>query len=128
MSRVRLFSALSGQDRHSAKTSNLRNPTAHYQVKCLLEDPDIGFSPQDGCRQWIAAPLTELDDAIATMTQLMQRAGEAVAGIPIPVEVAAVVRWPQRLGDVRKPNAKGQAMWREIEALVNGGLQQEKRA
>jgi hypothetical protein len=32
------------QDRDSAKPSNLRNPTAHYQVNCLLEDPDIGFS------------------------------------------------------------------------------------
>jgi hypothetical protein len=38
------------QDRHSAKPSNLRNPTAHYQINCLLGDPDIGFSPQDGCR------------------------------------------------------------------------------
>jgi hypothetical protein len=33
-----------------ADPSNLRNPTAHYQVNCLLDDSDIGFSPQDGCR------------------------------------------------------------------------------
>ena len=41
------------QDRHSAKPSNLRNPTAHYQINCLLGDPDIDFSPQDGCRHWV---------------------------------------------------------------------------
>src|SRR4029077_10535707 len=63
---------------------------------------------------WIMAPLSELDDAIATMSALMVRAGRAVAGIDIPVEVAAVVRWPQCLGDMRKPDAKGQAMWLEI--------------
>jgi hypothetical protein len=37
-------------DRRSAKPSNRRNPAAHYQVSCLLEDPDTGCSPQDGCR------------------------------------------------------------------------------
>jgi hypothetical protein len=73
---------------------------------------------------WIMAPLSELDDAIATMSELMRRAGRAVAGIDIPVEVAAVVRWPQCLGDVRQPDAKGQAMWIEIKDLLQGGLQQ----
>ena len=77
---------------------------------------------------WIAAPLREFDDAIATMKELMLRAGEAVAGILIPVDVSAEVRWPHCLGDTRKPDAKGQAMWREIESLVNGGLRREKRA
>jgi DNA polymerase I len=77
---------------------------------------------------WIAAPLHELDDAIGATAQLMERAGRAVAGIRIPVDVSAVVRWPQCLGDMRKPNAKGEAMWREIEGLINGGLRQEKRA
>jgi DNA polymerase I len=72
---------------------------------------------------WIAAPLAEFDDAIATMTEIMLRAGRAVAGIDIPVEVAAVVRWPQCLGDVRAPDAKGQAMWNEIKGLLAGGLQ-----
>jgi DNA polymerase family A len=70
---------------------------------------------------WIAAPLPELDDAIATMKQSMERAGREIAGIPIPVEVAAVVRWPQCLGDVRKPDAKGQAMWNEIKNLLHSG-------
>jgi hypothetical protein len=42
---------------------------------------------------WIAAPLPDLDDAIATMTEIMIRAGRAVAGIEIPIETAAVVRW-----------------------------------
>jgi hypothetical protein len=72
------------------------------------------------------APLSELDDAIATMSELMRRAGRAVAGIDIPVEVAAVVRCPQCLGDMRKPDAKGQAMWLEIKGLLQGGLQQAR--
>jgi DNA polymerase-1 len=72
---------------------------------------------------WIAAPLGDLEDAIATMTEIMLRAGRAVAGITIPVELAAVVRWPQCLGDVRKPDAKGQAMWTEIKGLLQGELQ-----
>jgi DNA polymerase family A len=74
---------------------------------------------------WIAAPLPELDDAIATMKRIMERAGREIAGIPIPVEVAAVVRWPQCLGDVRKPDAKGQAMWNEIKSLLRSGALKE---
>ena len=73
---------------------------------------------------WILAPLDELDTTIARMTQIMTEAGRLVAGIPIRVKVEAVVRWPQCLGDVRKPDAKGQAMWCEVRELVrNGGLQ-----
>jgi hypothetical protein len=73
---------------------------------------------------WILAPLDELDTTIARMTEIMTEAGRLVAGIPIRVKVAAVVRWPQCLGDVRAPDAKGQAMWREVRELVrNGGLQ-----
>jgi DNA polymerase I len=70
---------------------------------------------------WIAAPLLELDDAIATMSKIMVRAGRAIAGFDISVEVSAVVRYPQCLGDVRKSDAKGQAMWTEIKDLVRGG-------
>ena len=77
---------------------------------------------------WITAPLAELDDAIATMTEIMVRAGRAVAGIDIPVEVAAVVRWPQCLGDVRKPDAKGQAMWTEIKGLLPAGCNKRERS
>jgi DNA polymerase I-like protein with 3'-5' exonuclease and polymerase domains len=74
---------------------------------------------------WIMAPLTELDDAIATMTRLMVRAGEAVTGgLKVPVEETARVPWPLCLGDVRKPDAKGQAMWNEIKSLLQSGLQQ----
>jgi DNA polymerase I len=73
---------------------------------------------------WILAPLDELDTTIARMTKIMTEAGRLVAGIPIQVKVEAVVRWPQCLGDVRKPDAKGQAMWCEVRELVrNGGLQ-----
>jgi hypothetical protein len=71
---------------------------------------------------WITAPLAELDDAIATMTAIMAKAGRVVAGIDIPIEIAAVVRWPQCLGDVRKPDAKGQAMWTEVRELIRSGV------
>jgi len=71
---------------------------------------------------WITAPLPELDDAIATMAQIMRRAGSVVTGgLEIPVEVSALVRYPQCLGDVRAPDAKGQTMWNEIRELVRGG-------
>ena len=77
---------------------------------------------------WIIAPLDELDDAIATMSGLMVRASNVVTGgLDIPVEVSAVVRAPQCLGDVRKPDAKGQAMWSEIKELVRGEVLQQTR-
>jgi DNA polymerase-1 len=76
---------------------------------------------------WIAAPLAELDDAIAAMTQLMLRASKVVTGgLDIPVELSAVVRGPHCLGDVRKPDAKGQAMWCEIRDLIHGGVLQQQ--
>jgi DNA polymerase I len=74
---------------------------------------------------WIAAPVPELDDAIATMKGIMERAGREITGINIPVEIAAVVRWPQCLGDVRKPGAKGQAMWNEVKTLLRSGALQQ---
>jgi hypothetical protein len=77
---------------------------------------------------WIMAPLAELDDAIATMSTLMVKASRIVAGIDIPVEETARVPWPLCLGDVRKPDAKGQAMWTEIKGLLQGGLQQARRS
>jgi DNA polymerase-1 len=69
---------------------------------------------------WITAPQAELDDAIVSMSAIMAKAGRVVAGIDIPVELAAVVRYPQCLGDVRKPDAKGQPMWNEVRDLVRG--------
>lgn len=77
---------------------------------------------------WIKAPLSELSDTIATMTDIMVRAGRAVAGIDIPVEVSAEVRWPQCLGDVREPKAKGHAMWAEIQELIDSGALQAMEA
>jgi DNA polymerase I-like protein with 3'-5' exonuclease and polymerase domains len=70
---------------------------------------------------WILAPLDELDSTIARMTEIMTEAGRQVAGIPIRIKVEAVVRWPQCLGDVRKPDAKGQAMWCEVRDLIRNG-------
>ena len=76
---------------------------------------------------WILVPLEELDATIARMTEIMTEAGRLVTGgLPIKVKVEAVVRWPQCLGDVRKPEAKGQAMWCEVRELVrNGSLQKQ---
>jgi hypothetical protein len=76
---------------------------------------------------WITAPLAELNDAIATMARLMVRASNVVTGgLDIPIEVSAKVCWPHCLGDVRAPDAKGQAMWREVRELVrDGGLQKQ---
>jgi DNA polymerase I len=75
---------------------------------------------------WILAPLDELDATIARMTEIMTEAGKMVTGgLPIRVKTEAVVRWPQCLGDVRKPDVKGQTMWCEVRDLVrNGSLQQ----
>src|SRR5262249_38972398 len=71
---------------------------------------------------WIMAPLAELDDAIAEMARIMVRAGNVITdGLDLPVEVSAVVRYPDCLGDVRKPDAKGQALWTEIKNLINSG-------
>jgi DNA polymerase-1 len=76
---------------------------------------------------WVAAPLKEIDDAIATMSAIMRRAGAAVAGgLEIGVEVAADVRWPQSLADVRDKTAKGQPLWDEIKGLVYGELKQRR--
>jgi DNA polymerase-1 len=77
---------------------------------------------------WIMAPLPELSDTIAAMTEIMVKAGRAVAGILIPVEVSAEVRWPQCLGDVRQAPAKGHAMWTEIQALLDSGALQAMEA
>jgi hypothetical protein len=77
---------------------------------------------------WITAPLAELDNTIGTMTQLMVRASNVVTGgLDIPVEVSAKVCWPHCLGDVRAPDAKGQAMWCEVHELVRcRGLQKQE--
>lgn len=77
---------------------------------------------------WIMAPLSELGDTIATMKKIMIAAGRAVAGIDIPVDVSAEVRWPNCLGDVRKPTVKGHAMWAEVQALLESGALQAMEA
>ena len=53
------------------------------------------------------------------MSSIMVRASKVITGgLEIPVEISAEVRWPQCLGDVRKSDAKGQAMWTKIKDLV----------
>jgi hypothetical protein len=76
---------------------------------------------------WIMAPIRELDDTIATMTRMMVKASVVVTGgLESPVEVSAKVCWPNCLGDVRRDDDKGQALWREINDLVRDNSQ--KRA
>jgi DNA polymerase-1 len=75
----------------------------------------------------IMAPLSELGDAIETMARIMVRASAVITGgLEIPVEKSFEVRWPDCLGDVRKPKAKGQALWIEIRDLVRGELKQRR--
>ena len=75
----------------------------------------------------IMAPVSELDDAISTMTRIMMRASASVTGgLEIPVEKSFEIRWPDCLGDVRKEKAKGQALWTEIKGLVQGELRQKR--
>jgi DNA polymerase I len=77
----------------------------------------------------IMAPLRELRDAFGTMAKIMVRASAVITGgLEIPVEKSFEVRWPDCLGDVRKPQAKGQALWAEIKGLVRGELRQGRRA
>jgi DNA polymerase I len=77
----------------------------------------------------IMAPLRELDDAFNEMAKLMVRASAVITGgLEITVEKSFEVRWPDCLGDVRKPRAKGQALWIEIRNLVRGELRQARRA
>jgi hypothetical protein len=72
---------------------------------------------------WIMAPTPEIDDAIATMAAIMRRASEEVTGgLTIGVTVETIIRSPHCLGDVRKANDKGHAMWTEVKDLVTGGL------
>ena len=67
---------------------------------------------------WILAPLDTLEDTVAQMRSIMLRAGEAVTGgLTIGVEVKAVVRWPQSLGDCRKD--ADQPMWAEVRNLLD---------
>ena len=69
---------------------------------------------------WVLTPISELDATIERMTEIMTKTSTILTGgLPIGVEVAAVVCWPNCLGDVRKNDAKGQAMWKEIRGLVD---------
>ena len=80
------------------------------------------------------APLSELSDTIAAMTEIMVKAGRAVAGNDIPVEVSAEVRWPQCLGDVRKSKEGPRDVGRDTGAIRqrratgHGGIMKKRRA
>lgn len=61
----------------------------------------------------IAAPLDRLEADIDRMRAIMRRAGEAVAGIPVNVEVEET-RWPSRMTEV-----KGGPMFNKIRGLLS---------
>jgi hypothetical protein len=63
----------------------------------------------------ICAPLDRLDADISQMAAIMQRAGEAVAGIPIDVEAERTV-WPFRYSE-----PKGLPMFNKIIAAAHIG-------
>lgn len=56
----------------------------------------------------ICAPLGRLDEDIVRMSSIMRRAGEAIAGFPVNVEVAAT-RWPHNFVE-----AKGLNMFNKV--------------
>jgi hypothetical protein len=71
---------------------------------------------------WIAAPLKELDATIELMCAIMRRASIAVTdGFPCRTKVEFTVPYPKCLGDVRDPADKGQAMWVEVNELIDSG-------
>ncbi len=53
----------------------------------------------------IAAPVNRIDDDVATMREIMTKAGRAVAGIDVRTD-CKIVRWPDRYMDKR-----GKRMW-----------------
>jgi hypothetical protein len=66
-----------------------------------------------------SARIAKLDAAIEQMKDIMRLAGMAVTGgLPVNASVEAKVLWPHCLGDVRKVDDKGQAMWREVHDLI----------
>jgi DNA polymerase family A len=73
---------------------------------------------------WIMVPDDQVAGTVDLMIEIMRKAGEAVAGIPIEVEVKAVVTSDSNLGDSRKPTDRGHDMWMEVRDL----LQEEKYA
>jgi len=75
---------------------------------------------------WVLAPLDQLDETIRQMTEIMIKAGEAVTGgLTIGVTVEDPVRLPKCLGDIRRPDDKGQAMWAEVWNLIFSGFKRE---
>ena len=74
---------------------------------------------------WILAPLETIDNTLSQMGEIMQKASLAVTGgLHIDSEIAADVRWPKCLGDVREQKDKGYATWHEINRLITEGLVQ----
>jgi DNA polymerase-1 len=74
---------------------------------------------------WILAPLDQLSETIQHMVEIMIKAGEAVTGgLTIGVTVEAQIPAPKCLGDIRKPDDKGHAMWGEVRNIIAGFKQE----
>ena len=69
---------------------------------------------------WAMFPTDEYRDQLATLQRIMARACQSVCGIPGGTKAETIVPWPACLGDVRKPDDKGFAMWAEVMGLIQG--------
>jgi DNA polymerase I len=67
---------------------------------------------------WVLVREQDEENSIAKMVEIMARAGEAVCGMRLGVEVKARVRSSQNLGDSWRPGDKGYEMWNEIRGLL----------
>ena len=76
---------------------------------------------------WILAPEGDEARTIAKMTEIMRNAGAAVTGgLPIEVEVKAVIGSGSNYGAIRKPGERGYDMWRKVCELLDGRAKCER--
>ena len=63
-------------------------------------------------------PTDEYFDQLVTLQRIMARACQSVCGIVGETKTETIVTWPACLGDIRKPDDKGAAMWAEVMGLI----------
>jgi hypothetical protein len=69
---------------------------------------------------WILAPTGDEARTIAKMTEIMKDAAVAVCGLPIEVEIKAVITSNNNYGSSWKPKDRGYDMWHEVCELLEG--------
>jgi hypothetical protein len=67
---------------------------------------------------WGMFPTDEYFDQLVTLQRIMARACQSVCGIVGETKTETIVTWPACLGDIRKPDDKGAAMWAEVMGLI----------